>query len=604
MKAKVNKPKFVNEYFSLDDKIKFLQSFDLINLQKAAKIGNIPSSKLKTRRNAIKSILAFDLKNKFLICQNIYDNLSEYYKKKIDDVYTFKTIEWNMYEFDHMKSKEWELIKDDLQKEHKIFLNQVNINAQNITIPLNNLQEPDAEITFSSLGFSDTKTNKIKKLTNIEDITNISNTKEKIIADATEIKTTNKTKKTNNKISTNKKQKNKIKTELNFKTLDFDTNKSNETKVLHSINKEHSNVSTLDTKLKKARKVSKNKIDNKKDNIIDDENKIINTKKQIFEIENSLNKSLNSNNETEHLNIKREIQNIDSSIECKYIKEHMLNNLEKLNQINQEILDIKSNLHNINVDLANFFSLNKLAIIEKNLISNQKILNYLEENVGKITIQQENLLNSNKKYQDQAENILHNDFLKLSSNIESYNSMFKQIMNDNKNILNSLSNLVNQPKKYAFSVEDKILNNIKEMQDIKHMMKNNSTNELKNPILNQHTCCARYKIKTTNTTKINDELMIQEQKRHKNNLEQLWKQYEKITSSKHFEKKDNEIKTDFTNNKCVNKLLFNTLEKLKNLKNQNSKLFEENNKLKLQHYNKNIFNVKVIKKVLSTISIK
>lgn len=604
MKAKVNKPKFVDEYFSLDDKIKFLQSFDLINLQKAAKIGNIPSSKLKTRRNAIKSILAFDLKNKFLICQNIYDNLSEYYKKKIDDVYTFKTIEWNMYEFDHMKSKEWELIKDDLQKEHKIFLNQVNINAQNITIPLNNLQEPDAEITFSSLGFSDTKTNKIKKLTNIEDITNISNTKEKIIADAKEIKTTNKTKKTNNKISANKKQKNKIKTELNFKTLDFDTNKSNETKVLHSINKEHSNASTLDTKLKKSRKVSKNKIDNKKENIIDDENKIINAKKQIFEIENSLNKSLNSNNETEHLNIKHEIQNIDSSIECKYIKEHMLNNLAKLNQINQEILDIKSNLHNINVDLANFFSLNKLAIIEKNLISNQKILNYLEENIGKITIQQENLLNSNKKYQDQTENILHNDFLKLSSNIESYNSMFKQIMNDNKNILNSLSNLVNQPNKYAFSVEDKILNNIKEMQDIKHMMKNNSTNELKNPILNQHTCCARYKIKTTNTTKINDELMIQEQKRHKNNLEQLWKQYEKITSSKHFEKKDNEIKTDFTGNKCVNKLLFNTLEKLKNLKNQNSKLFEENNKLKLQHYNKNIFNVKVIKKVLSTISIK
>ena len=36
-KDKVNKPKFVDEYFSLDDKIKFLQSFDLINLQKAAK---------------------------------------------------------------------------------------------------------------------------------------------------------------------------------------------------------------------------------------------------------------------------------------------------------------------------------------------------------------------------------------------------------------------------------------------------------------------------------------------------------------------------------------------------------------------------------------
>lgn len=76
---------FLEKYKSLNDKINFLKSFDLINLQKAGKIGNISSKKMEKKSDAINAIIEYDKKNKFLICKTIYKNPSEYSKEKQDN---------------------------------------------------------------------------------------------------------------------------------------------------------------------------------------------------------------------------------------------------------------------------------------------------------------------------------------------------------------------------------------------------------------------------------------------------------------------------------------------------------------------------------------
>lgn len=601
-KDKVNKPKFVDEYFSLDDKIKFLQSFDLINLQKAAKIGNIPTSKLKTRRSAIKSILAFDLKNKFLICENIFNNLSEYYKKKVDDVYTFKTLEWNQYEFDHKKAKEWELIKDDLQKEKTIFFNQVNINAKNVTIPLGALQEPNTEILLSSLDSTDTLTsNKAIDLDHIEDITNNANVKEKIVTIVKENKISNKA---NTKTSETKSKKNSSKVSLDQIDANDDNlmNDSNTLALTGELTTKTQKI--LNNKVNKTINIKKfvQLHKNEKENTFIN-NATVTSDAQILDAKNSSKDFKNINNNNEKLNIKHEMKNMDTNIEHKTIKDYILNNLSKLNQM-----------------------INKLSTIEENIHFNQKILNYLKENINKIVVNQEKLFDVNKKHQDFIEHVYNNGFSKLSLNMNTYNKLINQIMNDNKNILSLLlvvnnkiklnSSLENNTKKDSSnfnndnsSVKDKLFESIKHINNIQEAIKSYQLNDKNNEKLNNRVCYTRYKIKTANTSKIDDKLLIQEQIRHKNNLEQLWKKHEEFKSNNKCKNSLKDLNNDINktndhpiHNDGLNDSLNNTLAKWKDLKEQNNRLFKENNILKSQYHNKDLFNVKVIKKIWNTTS--
>lgn len=85
--------KFNDVYKSPADKRRYLESFDFVNLKKAAKIGKIGTANIKTKAELIKKILAFDVKNKYLICKTIYDHQDEYGKPKVDDATTLKTQE-------------------------------------------------------------------------------------------------------------------------------------------------------------------------------------------------------------------------------------------------------------------------------------------------------------------------------------------------------------------------------------------------------------------------------------------------------------------------------------------------------------------------------
>ncbi len=85
--------KFNEVYKSAADRRKYLEGFDFINLKKAAKIGKITTSHITNKQDLIKKILAFDIKNKYLICKTIYENQEEYGKPKIDDVAVIKTRE-------------------------------------------------------------------------------------------------------------------------------------------------------------------------------------------------------------------------------------------------------------------------------------------------------------------------------------------------------------------------------------------------------------------------------------------------------------------------------------------------------------------------------
>lgn len=89
---------FTQVYKSAADRRRFLESFDLLNLQKAAKIGKISTTNSKTKKEfnkeeIIKRILAFDIKNKYLICKTIFNNPEEYGKPKVDDISVLKTQE-------------------------------------------------------------------------------------------------------------------------------------------------------------------------------------------------------------------------------------------------------------------------------------------------------------------------------------------------------------------------------------------------------------------------------------------------------------------------------------------------------------------------------
>ena len=85
--------KFNEIYRTAADRRKYLEGFDFVNLKKAAKIGKITTSHITNKQELIKKILAFDLKNKYLICKTIFENQEEYGKPKVDDVSIIKTKE-------------------------------------------------------------------------------------------------------------------------------------------------------------------------------------------------------------------------------------------------------------------------------------------------------------------------------------------------------------------------------------------------------------------------------------------------------------------------------------------------------------------------------
>ena len=83
-----------NEVFkTLAEKRTFIEHFDFINLQKAAKIGKISTSNVKTKPELVKKIMAYDQKHKFIICKQIYMNPEEYGKPGLDAVSILKTAE-------------------------------------------------------------------------------------------------------------------------------------------------------------------------------------------------------------------------------------------------------------------------------------------------------------------------------------------------------------------------------------------------------------------------------------------------------------------------------------------------------------------------------
>lgn len=137
---KISETKFENKYPTLAAKIHFLKFFDLLNLQKASKIGKISPSKSKDRTSVIKSIISFDLKNNFLICKTIFKNPKEYGKPKIDDVQNIDTIEWNRHQFDFYTDKNWEeMINDD---EPPFEIKQVEYEPNKGTVLYKNQLEP------------------------------------------------------------------------------------------------------------------------------------------------------------------------------------------------------------------------------------------------------------------------------------------------------------------------------------------------------------------------------------------------------------------------------------------------------------------------------
>ncbi len=85
--------KFNDAYKTPAEKRKYLEGFDFINLKKAAKIGKISTSNITRKDELIKKILAFDAKNKYLICKTIYDNQDEYGRPKAGDISVIKTRE-------------------------------------------------------------------------------------------------------------------------------------------------------------------------------------------------------------------------------------------------------------------------------------------------------------------------------------------------------------------------------------------------------------------------------------------------------------------------------------------------------------------------------
>ncbi len=100
----MSKKTFKELYPKMKDKLNFLSKVSLVNLQKAGKIGKISNKHMTSKSEAIKKILEFDVKNKYLICKTIFNNPDEYSKRELDDMQILKT-----FEYDQLKLGEEEI---------------------------------------------------------------------------------------------------------------------------------------------------------------------------------------------------------------------------------------------------------------------------------------------------------------------------------------------------------------------------------------------------------------------------------------------------------------------------------------------------------------
>ena len=117
---------FNDAYPKIGDKTAFLKQFNLLNLQKAGKIGKISSKKMQNKQEAIKAIMAFDTKNKFLICKTMFNNPTEYVKEALEDAQVLKTAELDEYQLNQMKTEEWSKFKDEISQEINVYKEQVS----------------------------------------------------------------------------------------------------------------------------------------------------------------------------------------------------------------------------------------------------------------------------------------------------------------------------------------------------------------------------------------------------------------------------------------------------------------------------------------------
>lgn len=85
--------KFNEVYKTVTERKKYLESFDLVNLKKAAKIGKINTSNITTKADLIRKIIAYDSKNKNIISKTIFENQDEYGKPKVDEHSVIRTKE-------------------------------------------------------------------------------------------------------------------------------------------------------------------------------------------------------------------------------------------------------------------------------------------------------------------------------------------------------------------------------------------------------------------------------------------------------------------------------------------------------------------------------
>ncbi len=164
----INQSKDFNvEYPSMTSKIKFLNMFNLLNLQKAGKIGNISIKKMETKVDAIKAILKFDSKNKFLISKTIFSNPNEYQKEAVEDIYTLGTLEIDQLQFDNINKSEWKKIKEQISNElseYKLKVEEENkqktknvdisMNVTQELIPLEDTNDKEEKVEISNLNLN------------------------------------------------------------------------------------------------------------------------------------------------------------------------------------------------------------------------------------------------------------------------------------------------------------------------------------------------------------------------------------------------------------------------------------------------------------------
>ena len=104
--------KFNEKYKTLADRKRFLEGFDLVNLKKAAKIGNISTVGNPSKERIIKQIVDYDAKNKNLIAKTMFSKPDEYGKPAISE-----GVVWdNLFEAEALENAEPEVSETKTKK--------------------------------------------------------------------------------------------------------------------------------------------------------------------------------------------------------------------------------------------------------------------------------------------------------------------------------------------------------------------------------------------------------------------------------------------------------------------------------------------------------